>query len=366
VLTTGPPELGVEEAYTSNGAVRWARTSRVPVRDENGRTVGLVGFVENASDMICRFDTELRYIYCNKAVSRETSQPLSAFLGKTPLETESPANVGRSLHDALMAAYRCGQEQRITQALTVGSSGTETTRCFDARIVPELDEDGNIESFLSIARDVTDRKNTETALQSAVEERDTLMQELNHRVKNNLAIVKSLIGLKDAELGPEIDLTDISNQVEAIRTVHEKLNTGNGASHIEMGGYLRDLLETIFASVSRDRLTITNEVEELRLPSKIAVSIGLIVNELATNALKHGLTGTAREEFAVSLSTSDDDQWYTLTVSNTGAPFPDSIDLDNPTTLGLRLVGALVTQIDGHMELRRHPHPEFTIRWSVS
>ncbi|NBF40624.1 MAG: hypothetical protein GVY14_09430 [Spirochaetes bacterium] len=101
----------------------------------------------------------------------------------------------------------------------------------------------------------------------------------------------------------------------------------------------------------------------MSLPSKTATSLGLIVNELATNAMKHGFQAGEDARFAISLSEIADDEQHVLEVANTGVTFPPDVELDNPSTLGFRLVSALVGQLKGTIELLRTPSAQFTIRF---
>lgn len=212
-----------------------------------------------------------------------------------------------------------------------------------------------------IIQDITDRKEREKALQNLIDEKELLIKEIDHRVKNNLAIVQSLISLKDRDIGPSVDLADLHNQIEAIRTVHEHLYKRDSVTHVEMHAYMRSLLGTIFTPRSGEAITIHNRVTETALPSKTASTVGLIVNELATNAIKYSFTDSDTHEFSVSLERCD--THWVLDVAHSGRPLPDSIDLQNPTTLGLRLISALVGQLEGEIEIQRNPSPKFTIRF---
>ncbi len=105
----------------------------------------------------------------------------------------------------------------------------------------------------------------------------------------------------------------------------------------------------------------THRSEDLVIDSRRAVAIGLIVNELATNALKYGFGGEQAGEFSVDLRTDSSARRYVLTVSNSGAPFPEEVPVDNPDSLGLRLIAMLVEDLNGTLELARRPSPTFTI-----
>jgi two-component sensor histidine kinase len=93
--------------------------------------------------------------------------------------------------------------------------------------------------------------------------------------------------------------------------------------------------------------------------------LGLIVNEIATNTIKHGIKAEGDTTFTIELTENKMEDQYILTLSNTGKPFPKDINLDNPETLGLRLISTLVEQIGGTIEMQREPHPVFTIRFPI-
>jgi two-component sensor histidine kinase len=205
----------------------------------------------------------------------------------------------------------------------------------------------------------------EEQLRSALSEKDSLMAELNHRVKNNLAIISSLINLKNSALGESVDLSDIKHQIDAVRIVHDKLYKSSDVTYIEVRDYLQDLLWTVFSSFAAMTVEIVNRVKNIKMPTRKAVPVGLITNEIATNAIKYGFTGDEDARFTVELEEAPEGGEYVLILSNTGNPFPEDIDLDNPETLGLRLISALVTQLDGTIELQRKPNPRFTIRFPV-
>ncbi|MFW6209838.1 MAG: sensor histidine kinase, partial [Spirochaetota bacterium] len=205
----------------------------------------------------------------------------------------------------------------------------------------------------------------EEKLKTTLVEKENLMQELNHRVKNNLYIISSLIHLKDTALGEQADLEDIKHQVDAIQIVHNKLTYTADYKNINIHDYLQDLVRTFFASYSSLRVDLNIDIENIELPTKKAVPLGLITNEIATNAVKHGFIEGAPAWFSTALSTDHENQQYVYTSANSGNPFPDDIDFDTTTTLGMRLIKGLLTQIDATIELQRKPSPLFTIRFPV-
>ena len=228
------------------------------------------------------------------------------------------------------------------------------------------DEERLASTLVGSFLDITDRKNVEQELKTALEERDLLMSELNHRVKNNLSLVASLINLKQDTLGETVDLSDIARQVGAIQLIHEELQTSRHVDRIEFAPYVRDLVARAMPTATDAAAEIDVAVGEHTLPSRTATTFGLIINELAANAVEHGFTRGAENCFSLSFDTDDDAREYVLIVSNSGTAFPEDVDLHEPSTLGLQLVQALTEQLQGTIRLERSPSTVFTIRCPVA
>jgi two-component sensor histidine kinase len=170
----------------------------------------------------------------------------------------------------------------------------------------------------------------------------------------------SLIHLKDAAVGKDVDLSDLAGQVDAIRLIHEKLHQKEDISRIDMRPYIHELLDSVFA-FSPNRVRIKDNVQDISMQTRTAIPLGLIINELATNALKHGFLPEEEAEFFLSLEKDRKTGCFFLTVSNSGAAFPEDVELDNPETLGLQLITALTDQLNGTVELQRTPRTRFIL-----
>jgi two-component sensor histidine kinase len=132
-----------------------------------------------------------------------------------------------------------------------------------------------------------------------------------------------------------------------------------------MKDYLQDILDTVFSSFSSQQVRIENRVAPLSVRTRSAVPVGLIINEIATNAIKHGFRADEQACFTVEMGLNEEESAYCLTVGNSGNPFPEEIDLDSPQSLGMQLITTLVAQLGGTVELRKRPSPLFTIRFPV-
>lgn len=208
--------------------------------------------------------------------------------------------------------------------------------------------------------DVSDILDAQRELKKTLADKDILMREMNHRIKNNLLLVRSLIELQ-SDTDTAANLTGIRNQIDAIRLVHQQLQHAPGLTRISVGQYLDDVVKSMVNSFGDGNLSVINTLPEVALPTKTSVSLGLIVTEIVTNALKHGFGGMETGEIRLEAGPGSTDSVMELVVSNNGAPIPSSVSVDKPETLGMQIVAALTQQIGGTITLQQVPHPVFTI-----
>ncbi len=237
-------------------------------------------------------------------------------------------------------------------------------RWFSMNISLRRQEDGPVlmEGFV---RDISESKSwadqllaLNGRLEKALDEKKQLMKELNHRVKNNLLMVNSLLRLK--EYAGDINLSDIRSQVQAIGLVHEKLSYSDSQSRVNLREYLDDLVETVFSSFASRKVSIKSSVCDIPVSSKIALELGLIVNEIAMNSLKYAFAGKDDPEFFISLQLWKNGGCL-FTAGNNGQPFRDPQEVTGRKTLGLRLIDEMVKQMGGTCTLESSPSPLFRI-----
>ena len=210
-------------------------------------------------------------------------------------------------------------------------------------------EDGTPIRMLGVHNDLTE-------LMAKIETERTLRHELNHRIKNNLAIVKSLISLKESEDDQGVDLTNIQNQIDTIRLVHEKLQATEELSSIELIPYVEAVLQSVLDPTVQTEITGF----AVEVSSQVAVPLGLILNELATNAIKHGFTDNGEKRFVVEVrDPHSEGSKVKIMVWNSGSPIPENVSLESPTSLGMRLVAQLVSQLGSTLAVTRGPNPTF-------
>ncbi|WNZ47339.1 sensor histidine kinase [Leptolyngbya boryana CZ1] len=206
-------------------------------------------------------------------------------------------------------------------------------------------------------------------LRASVREKEILLREIHHRVKNNLQVVSSLLDLQAMRTQDPTVQTILRNNQSRIRSialVHERLSQSSQITRINLGEYIQSLtaiLVRIYA-IEPNRITFRTEIQgEIELSSNRAVPVGLILNELVSNALKHGLA----EEFGeITVSLRITDAQITLIVSDSGERFPTDLDLMSPRSLGFQLINSLVQQIDGILTVSRIPNTMIAVRFSAN
>jgi len=221
---------------------------------------------------------------------------------------------------------------------------------------------------LNVFSDLTEINAVRRQLERSLLEKDHLMSELNHRVKNNLTLVSSLVRMKEAELGESVDLSDVRGQIDAIGLVHEKLYSTGETNRIDLHAYLDDLLPSVLSFYPHGDVEIVNAIGEIHLSPARTALIGIIVNELATNAMKHGFDRSVPARFALDarvVRDGKDKEIVDLSVSNNGRPFSGPLSLDAPSTLGLRLVSTLTEQLHGEVSLAATPETTFRFRFPL-
>jgi PAS domain S-box-containing protein len=209
--------------------------------------------------------------------------------------------------------------------------------------------------LFSIINDVTERKKAEEKIKKSLLEKEILLKEVHHRVKNNMQIISSLLNLQsetvcDDEVAVDV-LKESQNRVKSMAMIHEKLYQSDDLVHINFDDYIVRLVSDLFYSynISKEQIKSVLDVEDVKLNIETAVPLGLIISELVSNSLKHAFPEDKNGEVHISLIANDDK--YELKISDNGIGIPEDFDFKNTESLGLQLVNNLVDQIDGKIIL---------------
>jgi PAS domain S-box-containing protein len=242
----------------------------------------------------------------------------------------------------------------------------------ESQLVP-IKKDGEINSILVISKDITERKKAMDGLERMVDEKNILIKEIHHRVKNNMQIISSLLNLQSQHLKADEQfavsiLKESQNRVKSMAMIHENLYQSKDFTHIKFEDYITRLVYELFYSYSgdADKIRLVVDVDDVNLNMETAVPCGLIVSELFTNSVKYAFPEDQEGEIRVSLKQepgTDDTREFILTVSDDGVGFPPDLDYRNTETLGLELVNNLTRQIDGNISLDLTQGTKFTVKF---
>jgi PAS domain S-box-containing protein len=239
----------------------------------------------------------------------------------------------------------------------------------EARVV--RDEQGSPLFIQGVAYDISETKRVEEAMRASAEqlkaslrEKESLLKEIHHRVKNNLQVISSLLKLQAAGIrdGSALEMFHESqNRIRSMALIHEKLYQSPDLSRVEFASYVRELLSLLLRSyAARPSIELNTIIENATLGIELAVPLGLILNELISNCLKHAFPGGRGGRITVELRPLDPVR-LRLSVGDDGVGFPELFDFRSAETLGLQLVRTLTEQIGGRLELRRGVGTQFAI-----
>jgi PAS domain S-box-containing protein len=213
-------------------------------------------------------------------------------------------------------------------------------------------------------RNIDERKNMEIQLKKSLDEKEMLLKEIHHRVKNNLMIISSLLNLQSRYIKDKASqniFKESQNRARSMALIHERLYQSTDLKKIDFGDYIQTLSNELFNTYVSDPslVKLKINVNDIMLDINTSIPLGLIVNELITNSIKHAFPDGRNGEINIDFHTKDD--YYEFIVKDNGIGFPEDLDFRNTDSLGLLIVNSLTEQIDGKIELDKFNGTEFKI-----
>jgi len=349
--------------------------------------------VDMASEGFWLLDKEFLTVYVNRALENLLGYAKEELIGRSWYDFGDPEWVDRAKE---LEKRRVSGVKEPHPFLFIRKNGSKVlTRI---ATTPLYDEEGNFNGALGILSDITEEKEAEEQVKSSLKEKEVLLKELQHRVKNNLLTISGILSLqlesiKDRK-SKDIFITSI-NRIKAMTRIHTRLYQSGNYSRINFKGYIEELAWELSRSYGFPPGNMITNVEDISIDISTAIPTGLIVNELVSNAMKHAFPSLVTEDrgtgqpyrdrkgkititlkerpvpqpvFAGEAMTENSEAprspLVILTVSDNGIGFPDHIDFRNTESVGLSLLVKLVEQINGSMELIRENGTIFIITFS--
>jgi PAS domain S-box-containing protein len=229
---------------------------------------------------------------------------------------------------------------------------------------PIFNENDDFIGALGMLIDITHRKQMEAQIKDSLEEKEILLKEIHHRVKNNLAVISSLLDLQSHFVKDTEDkelFRESQTRAKSMALIHELLYQSSDLKSIDFSEYMRTLIMELFRNYSVDpgRVKLELNLEKVNIDINTSIPLGLIVNELVSNSFKYAFPNGRKGIIKISLESEDDR--YIMSVCDNGVGLPKHLDFKNTETLGLRLVNSLTKQINGDIGLNSKHGTEFKI-----
>jgi PAS domain S-box-containing protein len=343
-------------------------TERKRVEEGLAREQNLLNsLITTIPDSIYFKDLESHFVRVNEAMSRAFGlRSAGDVVGKTDFDFFAAEHARQALEDEKRVMDR-GESMIGKEEKEIWPDGriswVSTTK------VPLRDKSGKITGLVGISRDITKHKRTEEEIRASLEEKTVLLKEVHHRVKNNLQIVISLLNLQAVRTKNQTaldTLQETGNRVRSMALLHETLYRSQNLAHVNFASYIENICSHLFRSYGPKvaHIKLEPHLEDIDIDLDRAVSCGLIINELVSNALKHAFPAARAGRIEIELRTTPEEQ-IVLRVADDGVGLPSDLDIRQTGTLGHQLVFMLADKLRGDVEITRERGVAFRIAFQA-
>jgi PAS domain S-box-containing protein len=224
----------------------------------------------------------------------------------------------------------------------------------------------NGETISGMTMDITAQKKAQNQIKRSLQVKDMLLKEIHHRVKNNLMVISSLLNLQSRYIKDEASKSifkDSQNRARSMALIHELLYQSSDLKRINFGSYINKLTNELFSVYVTDpnKIKLNMDINDIMLDINTAIPLGLIVNELVSNSMKHAFPNNKQGKIDIKFNLDNGD--YTMIISDNGVGFPQDYNIQNSDSLGLKIVNSLTEQIDGEITIETSNGTKFIIKF---
>jgi PAS domain S-box-containing protein len=313
--------------------------------------------IENSPEIILIADQNENILFINFASERYEKEEV---IGKSLYQF-----VDEKHHAMIRQAHENIFKGANSESYETEGKNTDGTKSWFLTHVGPKYLDDRVTGLVLFIRNITDRKNAEDFIRQSLTEKEVLLKEVHHRVKNNLQIISSILNLQSSTIEDRQTLDLLRNSQDRIRSmslIHELLYRTKDFSTIDFSEYIRSIATNLFQSYTENKkIELILELEDVFLDLDAAIPCGLIINELITNSLKYGFEADKGGTIKIMLQTLD--KQISLKIEDNGIGFPDHIDFRDTESLGMQLVVSLIEQIDAEITLENRGGAKYEIQF---
>jgi len=319
--------------------------------------------LKSIHDLIFVIDIDKKFTaYHNSSDYKLYTSPEN-FIGKSIFDV-LPEDIAKDTNNAIDEILKTGKLQKFNYSLHVDD---DDLRYYESNISPMFDSDKNIISFVSINRNITERKLSEKKIEKQLLEKEIIIKEIHHRIKNNLASIESFISLQIAKSTDSkviSALHGIAGRVNSMTILYEKLLLTNDCSKIPAKQYLTSLIDESISLFINKNIKIESNIDDFKLDCKKLVPIGIITNELCMNAIKYAFID--KDSGHINIILKKENQNITLTITDDGIGIPKNFDMNNQSGFGLILIDLYSQQLDGEFEIKRDNGTKCIFKFNIN
>jgi PAS domain S-box-containing protein len=302
-----------------------------------------------------------KIIQANPAAEKILGLTLDEMMGRTSSDPrwrsirEDGSDFPGEEHPAMVALKTKKKVRNVVMG--VYDPKKDANRWINVNAIPQFkDKDKEPYQVYTTFDDITERKNAEKLVEQSLKEKEMLLKEIHHRVKNNLMIISSLLSLQSSYIKDDEsrELFQVSeDRARSMALIHESLYESSDLKNIDFGDHIQSLAKELFLNYTdgSGRIKLKIDAENIGMDINTTIPLSLILNELITNSLKHAFPGDRLGEIKIDFHSQNEE--YELTVKDDGIGLPHDFDYTRTDSLGLQLINSLTAQIDGRIELKK-------------
>ena len=386
----GEGELGEYGARHKDGSLRVFEVNAGTVRDAGGERSKIIlvlrdisgrkaiedslreshdllkAVTDAAQDAIVMMDESGRVAYWSPAAEKIFGYAAEEAIGRNLHRLLASAEDAARIEAGLERFHSTGEGRYVRTTSEIVARTKSGAELPAEMTIAALDVAGDWNA-VAVIRDVTERKRKEATIAALLEEKDLILKEVHHRVKNHMGAIHSLLVLQSGAMSDSraaASLEDAAGRVRSMMLLYDKLYRASGSEAISVREYLPALLEQVVENFPSERsMRIETEVADFSLSSKVLQPLGIIVNELATNAMKYAFVG--RRGGRLRLSAALAGHRVVIGFADDGVGMPESVTLGNSPGFGLMLVRSLTEQLNGEVRMERGKGTKFLIEFEL-